>query len=517
MVVDPNTGMPIQQEEYGLDKVAANALTPGHNTAAGAASGMAAHMGIMSPDSFFSKVLDTIPSATKTTAWNAYRGTRTIGYGARGVDTATSLSATFNPRYLRSMPSMKAMGGRSVKSSQKMFRSSGYAAGEAYTPFNVLGAEKGAFSVNGPLRRMSSRIDKSITKASGLTGKSVQEVKDTMNKSRFGRMQLRMMDYGSAEEGAFSRGAVSRISAMSRISRGKMPTSNVLNFIGETDKDLLQAFKGARSTRYINSVNASKGISFNPASQRFHGPGGKFVKTPGLPADLSKVVNAQATTKEATHLLAMSAQGSITGRATGYMATMSTGVSKTATMAAETTGNVAYMAGSELAAKHMASMGVERVAATGASKGFFRASTAMGPGVLEKFGVKAGEKVGMKTVGKLALEKGGQKIAAKLGAAMALQAVPIAGQVVGALMLADMVVDIGKLGMEGVKSGIDFAKDAVKSYRGSIDKGVMGMGYRDNTVAATSRQRGVMAIQNSRLNARSVLGSEAGAMHAHFG
>jgi hypothetical protein len=80
-----------------------------------------------------------------------------------------------------------------------------------------------------------------------------------------------------------------------------------------------------------------------------------------------------------------------------------------------------------------------------------------------------------------------------------------------------MVTDVAKLGMQGVKSGIDFAKDAVKSYRGTIDKGTMGMGYRDNTVAATSRQRGVSAIQNSRLNARSVLGSEAGAMHAHFG
>ena len=58
---------------------------------------------------------------------------------------------------------------------------------------------------------------------------------------------------------------------------------------------------------------------------------------------------------------------------------------------------------------------------------------------------------------------------------------------------------------------------AGRSMIGSIDKPVMGMGFRDNTIAATSRQRGVMAIQNSQLNARSVLGSEASALAAHFG
>jgi hypothetical protein len=82
---------------------------------------------------------------------------------------------------------------------------------------------------------------------------------------------------------------------------------------------------------------------------------------------------------------------------------------------------------------------------------------------------------------------------------------------------ASLAMDVGQLGVAAFKSGVDFAKEGVQSYRGQINKGVMGMGYRDNTVAATSRARGVQAIQNSRLNARSVLGSEAGAMHAHFG
>jgi hypothetical protein len=53
--------------------------------------------------------------------------------------------------------------------------------------------------------------------------------------------------------------------------------------------------------------------------------------------------------------------------------------------------------------------------------------------------------------------------------------------------------------------------------QGTMNNDVFGNGYKDNEVAATSRARGVMAIQNSRLNARSLLGSEGAMMHAHFG
>lgn len=85
------------------------------------------------------------------------------------------------------------------------------------------------------------------------------------------------------------------------------------------------------------------------------------------------------------------------------------------------------------------------------------------------------------------------------------------------LATASLVYDLGKMGGQLVKSGINLAKDAGKSMKGSIDKPMFGMGYKDNEVAATSRARGVMAIQNSRLNARSMLGSEGSMMAAHFG
>jgi hypothetical protein len=100
-----------------------------------------------------------------------------------------------------------------------------------------------------------------------------------------------------------------------------------------------------------------------------------------------------------------------------------------------------------------------------------------------------------------------------LGARAAALAIP-GLQVVAA---ASLVYDLAKMGGEVIKSGINLARDASMSLQGSINKPMFGMGYRDTEVAATSRARGVMAIQNSRLNARSVLGSEASMMASYFG
>jgi hypothetical protein len=114
-------------------------------------------------------------------------------------------------------------------------------------------------------------------------------------------------------------------------------------------------------------------------------------------------------------------------------------------------------------------------------------------GAMEAFGTKAGMKV--------------------LGARGAAMAVPG----LNLLATASLVYDIGRMGGEVIKSGINLARDAEKSLQGSLSKPMFGMGYRDTEAAATSRSRGVMAIQNSRLNARSALGSEASMMAAHFG
>lgn len=107
----------------------------------------------------------------------------------------------------------------------------------------------------------------------------------------------------------------------------------------------------------------------------------------------------------------------------------------------------------------------------------------------------------------------GRGVAAVMGARGVQAAAKFAGPV-GWVMLA---YDAGRLAGRGMSAGINLAKDAMKSFQGSIYKPAFGMGYVDNEIAATSRARGVMAIQNSRLNARSVLGSEGAMMAAHFG
>jgi hypothetical protein len=130
------------------------------------------------------------------------------------------------------------------------------------------------------------------------------------------------------------------------------------------------------------------------------------------------------------------------------------------------------------------------------------AQTVLEGGVFKNLGGKGI----LKTLG----TSGGAKVLGARAAAMAIPGL----QFVAA---ASFVYDLGKMAGEVVKSGINLARDANKSLQGSINKPMFGMGYRDTEAAATSRSRGVMAIQNSRLNARSVLGSEAGMMASHFG
>ena len=118
--------------------------------------------------------------------------------------------------------------------------------------------------------------------------------------------------------------------------------------------------------------------------------------------------------------------------------------------------------------------------------------------------------LGAKGIAKTLGTSTGAKVLGARAAAMAIPGL----QFVAA---ASFVYDLGKMAGEVVKSGINLARDANKSLQGSINKPMFGMGYKDTEAAATSRARGVMAIQNSRLNARSVLGSEAAMMASHFG
>ena len=126
-------------------------------------------------------------------------------------------------------------------------------------------------------------------------------------------------------------------------------------------------------------------------------------------------------------------------------------------------------------------------------------------GFLKTYGVK-----GAAQIARYGGKEGAKLVGARVGVAALNFANPI--------LTAAAVYDISKMAATAViGGGARFARDAMKSMQGSINKPAFGMGYVDNEVAATSRARGVSAIQNSRLNARSALGSEAGMMASHFG
>ena len=116
-----------------------------------------------------------------------------------------------------------------------------------------------------------------------------------------------------------------------------------------------------------------------------------------------------------------------------------------------------------------------------------------------------------------AFARGEYKMAGKMAGQYAGTFGPMAGKALGAFGTASMVYDIGKGVGKMIMGGVNLGKDALKSMQGSMNKPLFGAGFKDNEVAATSRSRGVMAIQNSRLNARSSLGSEGAMMAAHFG
>lgn len=184
-----------------------------------------------------------------------------------------------------------------------------------------------------------------------------------------------------------------------------------------------------------------------------------------------------------------------------------------------------YMAGYFRGAQGFASTaGLSGEALSGATKAVGHMTTALGEGIVGRGGATIAGELGAKKV----LEQGVLKtlgpkgtmtaLGTKTGAAV-LGARGLAFAVPGLNLLATaaLVYDLGRLGGEGIKSGINLIRDAGKSLQGSLSKPAFGMGYRDTEAASTSRSRGVMAIQNSRLNARSALGSEASMMAAHFG
>lgn len=79
-----------------------------------------------------------------------------------------------------------------------------------------------------------------------------------------------------------------------------------------------------------------------------------------------------------------------------------------------------------------------------------------------------------------------------------------------------LAYDVGKFTGKTAARTVSTGFAAVGSYTAPMRTGIMQQAFTDNEVTRTSRARGVQMIQNSRLNARSVLGNEAASMAAYF-
>lgn len=157
-----------------------------------------------------------------------------------------------------------------------------------------------------------------------------------------------------------------------------------------------------------------------------------------------------------------------------------------------------------------------------------------GFGTAERYGADIAARAGMdiaeKGVGRIAIgaaiREGGIKEGGLMAGKVAARTAGLAAAD-GPLPILDTVAavwlayDMAKLGASAIKGVGKLAGDAAKSASGDINKDPFtspgASPWLNSEVAATSRMRGVQAIQNSRLNARSILGSEASGMWQHFG
>jgi hypothetical protein len=391
MIVDPNTGQPIEATtmggQIGLDAMAAS--------------------GTDIP--LAQDLLSSLPTVSHTMMWNMRRVSNTMVKGPRrGATSARGLRQTFSPAAFNRLGSVSNIEPPSGS--------------RTYSPFNVLAnyGNKGA-------------------------------VRAANSKGRTGRYIAGHLGPAGSDGTWFSAGSAGRLSTMGRVYGARQGAfDRMLPNIGNAFKELNPTQYNQALTRW-GVANAAPG-GYGAAVKRSMGLSGMTIDAFGR--------------NEAAQAVGMSMRGSISQRAAGFvhastMSHMGVGVREATNLAAP---------GSNFA------------------KGAAKFDTIMKEGSgMAKFGARS----------------------ARFAPALARAAGPIGW----ALLARDVAVMTGKVFSSAAKTAID----AGNSVKGSIDKPIMGMGFRDNMVASTSRQRGVMAISNSRLNMRSALGNEAAGIHAAWG
>lgn len=408
----------------------------------------------------FFAAAEHIPNTFQTVGWNAHRGANTITKGLkRGRFGGKPHGTGFVRGSIPATAHPSNWGRMATHSSLDAFDDASHT---RYTPFQTLGGKHGNSAASWGIRKSKILESKGVRSRLHKYG--------IMNDTEMGSM----LEGGKGPD-MFSGGVYSRLSASAKIAGW-----------GDT-----RAAASGKHAKNMTSFLKSTDTGLHSAAEGLYGKG-----------------LTGASRGELADLSAMSSRGRISQAVGGYMRGVSGLGERTSTLASGAVERKAFMGGARMAENHLADAGIRAVAG--------KLEMKAGTKIAMQLGLKGGEKVSLSMLGKISAEAG-VKVAAKAGLAMGARAVGPFIPGVNVVMAAWTAYDMTKMGIELMKGGGELAVEGYKSFQGSLYKPTMGMGYKDTEVAATSRARGVLAIQNSRLNARSALGSEASAMANHFG
>lgn len=459
------------------------------------------------------------PSATAMMGFSTWRGTNTIlhgGWSPGALPTSTSpwysgqssralwerTKLRYNPRSSLRFSSMERMapGGASIFDPT----ATGWR-----TPTNP------AFKSSHGMFQMGPALNYAATRASRIPGVGSLPVFRGLTPGQ----SIISGGFWSTQNAAYS---ISRQAAIS-------PTraANVAQYMRISNPALYNSMGGAG----FSGLSGSSPMAWSSAAQNLSG----------------------MTGLESSQVLAMSGRGTWNQFAGGAIAGSRGMITNAAAGTIGEAAGTGFMAtaagrGATWAASTRALGGLLPGEAMGGASGFIRSTRlAMSGQGVKVATAKFLAKEGMEAAGREVVEAGLGKATALVGRKLAVQGGKRAGIAMGARFAAGAgitaatggaaapfvaaaltawtVYDLAKVGASlassAVSAAVQFEKDAATSFMGGINKapmsGYRGQGFVDNSVAMTSRQRGVQAIQNSRLNARNVLGSEAPLMSGHFG
>ena len=400
-------------------------------------------------------VMNGIPSIPVSMGFNAIRGSNTLMYGARGG--MGGIIGNNSPRSFFRFSNLDVFHPTEGKGIVQDWFGSGYS----------------PFSLSSVVNKQASRIGKLANAAAEASdaGKALSK-REAFGKAvadRFGGHLAKVDGKFAAQQEVLPVGMISHITAFGRLA----------NMGG-------------------GQIGEHVATSLNTAMAR---------------AGASPIATGSMYGREASMAYAAGAtQTSIGSRIMGRMAGSRFGAE-----AANYGGTAAYQEAVGNSARNLAYGGMERLEGASMKEVFAGAKKAFGREAVEKAGTAAAKEGAEKA----AVELGAKTGVKFLGEAGLAAAGALAGPV-GWAMDAWMIYDLAKTAATltndlVIKPGVAFAEEGFRSFKGQTGKAPFGAGFKDNSVAMTSRSRGVAAIQNSRLNARSLLGSEAASMHQHFG